>query len=703
MNMKNLSRMSRSAFSLLLSALLLGPLAASAQESGFSCRAHDLSLMGPLVNNDPVRLQEIQTAADNLEHFTQAWQADAARGGGTNYIIPVVFHIIHENGPENISDLQVYDAIRVMNEDYNKMTPDWQDVQPEFLSSVGDIGITFKLAQLDPDGNCTNGITRTVSSLTNSGNQQMKNLIDWPRNRYLNIWVAASAGGAAGYSMYPSDVSGSWGAAADGIVILSSYVGAIGTSSLNNSHSLSHEAGHWLNLKHCWGDSNDPGVTSNCSTDDNVSDTPNTIGWTSCNLRGASCGSALDNVENFMEYSYCSKMFTDGQKNRVLAALNSSTASRNNLWTTSNLALTGVSLDPVICAVQFNSTERVICAGESVTFTDASFNGVTERDWTFEGGTPATSDAVTPVVTYDTPGLFNVSLTVGNGSQSQSTTEQQYVRVLPYAGMALPFVEGFEAVTTLPSNDWTVNDSELDGTFQVSSAAAFTGSKSVRLQNSSSTTGNKDELISTTIDITTAPPVVFSFRYAYAKRSSANNDVLRVYASRDCGDTWSLRRTLSGDALVTAPITTGSFTPNGPGQWGYNETSPIGSLFIVSNLRFKFLFESDGGNNLWIDDINITGSTTAVSELAGDASNTLTVVPNPAHDRSVITAHLKDAGPVKVELVDLLGRPVRTIAEGTRPAGTAQWTMDLSGLSGGMYFVRLQQHDAVRVAKFTKE
>ena len=156
-------------------------------------------------------------------------------------------------------------------------------------------------------------------------------------------------------------------------------------------------------------------------------------------------------------------------------------------------------------------------------------------------------------------------------------------------------------------------------------------------------------MISTTIDITTAPPVVFSFRYAYAKRSSANNDVLRVYASRDCGDTWSLRRTLSGDALVTAPITTGSFTPNGPGQWGYNETSPIGSLFIVSNLRFKFLFESDGGNNLWIDDINITGSTTAVSELAGDASNTLTVVPNPAHDRSVITAHLKDAGPVKVE------------------------------------------------------
>lgn len=703
MTMKNSSRMTGNAFRFLLSALLLAPLAASAQAPGFSCSANELSHMASLINNDPARLQEIHQADAQLEHFTQAWLNNPERGGTSNYIIPVVFHIIHNNGPENISDAQVYDAIRVMNEDWNKMTPDWQDVQPEFLSRVADMGVTFKLAQLDPSGNCTNGITRTVSPLTNDGGQTMKNLINWPRNRYLNIWVSASAGGAAGYSMYPSAVSGSWGAAADGIVILSTYVGATGTSNLSHSHSLSHEAGHWLNLKHCWGDSNDPGLPANCSDDDNVSDTPNTIGWTTCTLRGASCGSALDNVENFMEYSYCSKMFTNGQRDRVVAALNSSTASRNNLWTASNLTLTGVSLDPVICAVQFNANERVICAGESVTFTDASYNGVTVRDWTFEGGSPATSETASPVITYDNPGLYSVSLTVGNGSQTQSTTEQQYVRVLPFVGMPLPFMDSFEAVSSVPSNDWSVNDPDGDGTFQVSTAAAFTGSKSIRLQNSSSATGRKDELISNTIDVTSDAPVVFSFRYAYAKRSSANNDILRVYASRDCGDTWSLRRTLGGDALVTAPITSSSFTPNGPDQWGFNETSPIGGLFSVSNLRFKFVFESGGGNNLWLDDINVLGQSTGVSELGAASDNALTVVPNPTHDRSVIMANLKEAGPVKVELVDLLGRPVRTIMEGVQPAGAVQWTMDLSGLSGGMYFVRLQQRDAVRVAKFTKE
>lgn len=703
MNMKNSSHMSRSVFQLLLSLLLVGPFSASAQDHGFSCSANELSHMGSLIDNEPARLQEIQQAGADLEHFTQAWLASPERGGTSNYIIPVVFHIIHNNGPENISDAQVYDAIRVMNEDFNKMTPDWQDVQPEFLSRVADMGVTFKLAQLDPAGNCTNGVTRTVSPLTNDGGQTMKDLINWPRNRYLNIWVAASAGGAAGYSMYPSTVSGSWGAAADGIVILSTYVGAIGTSNPSHSHSLSHEAGHWLNLKHCWGDSNNPGEPGNCSDDDNVSDTPNTIGWATCNLLGASCGSPLDNVENFMEYSYCSKMFTNGQRDRVIAALNSSTASRNNLWTASNLALTGVSLDPVICSVQFNATERVICVGGSVTFTDASYNGVTVRDWTFEGGIPATSDFVSPVITYDTPGLYSVSLTVGNGSQSQSTTEQQYVRVLPHVGLPLPYAEGFEVLTSVPSTDWWVSNPDGDATFQLSTSTGFTGTKSIKLQNSSAATGRKDALVSNTIDVTTDPPVVLSFRYAYAKRSSGNNDALRVYASRDCGDTWSLRRTLSGDALVTAPIYTGSFTPNDAGQWGYNETAPIGGLFNVSDLRFKFEFESDGGNNFWLDDINITGQSTGVTELGTASGNDLTVVPNPAHSQSLITAHLKDAGPVKVELVDLLGRPVRTIMEGNQPAGTVQWSMDLSDLPGGMYFVRLQQRDAVRVAKFTKE
>lgn len=691
----------RPAFLTLFAALLFtAPAQLNAQD--FHCGANELDRLGTLISDHPERLQEIALAEAELEHFTQHWQEDASRDG-EGYVIPVVFHIIHNNGAENISDAQVHDAIRVMNEDFNKMTPDWNQVQPEFVGLVADVGITFKLAQLDPAGNCTNGITRTVSPLTNEGNQAMKNLINWPRHRYLNVWVAASAGGAAGYSMYPSTVSGGWGVAADGIVVLHSYVGAIGTSSEQRSHTMTHEAGHWLNLRHCWGDSNDPGQPSNCGMDDGVADTPLTAGWTSCNLRGASCGSAVDNVENFMEYSYCSKMFTNGQKARLLAALNSSTASRNNLSTPANLAFTGLASDPQICTAQFTSSDRIICAGQSITFTDASYNGVTQRAWTFDGGSPATSVAIEPQVTYNAPGLYSVSLTVSNSTESEAVTEQHYVTVLPAEGMHLPVSESFEAVDQLPSDMWQVDNSTGGTGFLVSSSAAYTGSRSAMVPNSASNAGRRFELISNTLDLTLDPPAMITFRYAYAKRNNSNNDALRVYASRDCGQTWSLRRALVGDNLVTAANTNASFTPNGPDQWGYNETAPIGGLFEVSNMRIKFVFESDGGNNLWLDDINVNGASVGIEEVTATDAASLLVVPNPARDRAMVSTDVAVAGPVQVDLVDLLGRPVQQVAQGTRPAGPARWELDLTALPAGMYFVRVQQADGTRVAKFSKE
>ncbi len=684
----------------LAAALLLFPVVLSAQESDFHCGANELQRMGSLIAGHPERMQEIAQARAQLEHFTSTWQADAARGGGA-YVIPVVFHIIHNNGPENISDDQVRDAVRVMNEDYNKLNPEWPDVQPEFLGIVADVGITFKLAQLDPSGNCTNGITRTVSTLTYDGDQNMKNLIQWPRNRYLNVWVSAGAGGAAGYSMYPSAVSGSWGAPADGIVILSDYVGSIGTSSVSHSHALSHEAGHWLNLKHCWGDSNTPGLASNCGEDDNVSDTPNTIGWTTCNLRGATCGSAVDNVENFMEYSYCSKMFTNGQKARLLAALNSSTASRNNLWTASNLALTGCSGPDQLCMADMSADKRVICAGGSINFSDESYNGVTTWNWNFPGGTPSASTIQDPVITYDVPGTYDVNLTAGNGSSTVNAQRPQYIVVLPNTGLPLPLAEGFEATASLPSADWMVNDINQDGTFQAVGNAAYSGSKSVRLLNTAAKSGNVDELISNTIDLSTSGPTTISFRYAFAKRTANNTDALRLYISKDCGQTWVLKRALTGTSLSTASVQGGSFTPNGPDQWGYSETSPVTGDYLTSNLRLKFWFQSGGGNNLWLDDININGAPLGIADAAG-SSTAVNVVPNPAGDRAEVFANLKDAGPVRVEVLDLLGQPVMHVASGVKPAGPAQWALNLESLPTGLYLVRVQQQDAVQVVRFTK-
>ena len=159
-----------------------------------------------------------------------AWTEGFSEGARSTYTIPVVFHIIHLFGAENISDAQVFDAMRILNEDFNKQNPDWDNVVSQFLPLVANIDIEFKLARKDPNGNCTKGITRTVSALTNAGDQSMKNLIQWPRNKYLNVWVAASADGAAGYTLTPGGAAVF--AAADGIVMQHTYVGSIGTGSV---------------------------------------------------------------------------------------------------------------------------------------------------------------------------------------------------------------------------------------------------------------------------------------------------------------------------------------------------------------------------------------------------------------------------------------------------------------------------------------
>ena len=229
----------------------------------------------------------------------------------------------------------------------------------------------------------------------------------------------------------------------------------------------------------------------------------------------------LDNVENYMEYSYCSKMFTEGQKTRMHASLNSGTSQRNNLWSSSNLAATGLTTAPVLCAAEFSSTDHVVCAGVGITFTDQSYHGVSSRTWEFPGGNPATSSEPNPTVTYDTPGIYPVTLTVSDGTSTLSATSQGYVTVFAYPGQAVPFTEGFENITALPVVEWTPVNENGDNTFAITTAAAYSGSKSVRIVNSASMEGRTDELLSSTYDMSGASDIYISFRYAYAQRSSS--------------------------------------------------------------------------------------------------------------------------------------------------------------------------------------
>ncbi|MFM9052540.1 MAG: M43 family zinc metalloprotease, partial [Bacteroidota bacterium] len=358
-------------------------------------------------------------------------------GGQATYIIPVVFHIVHNYGPENISDAQVLDCIRLLNEDFRKLNADTTLFVPSFISVAADCELEFRLATIDPNGNCTNGIDRIHSNLTYLANDNAK-LNPWPYDKYLNIWSVNSLEftGAAAYAYYP----GTAPPGADGILSRHDYVGSIGSSTGTHRHTMTHEVGHCLNLAHVWGDTNSPGVA--CG-DDNVTDTPETEGWSSCNLSASICNPPLiENVQNMMEYSYCSCMFTFGQRNRMFAALNSFAGGRNQLVSPGNLVATGTQTTLIpSCApiADFYSQKQSVCAGRQVFFSDQTWNGSpTNWNWSFPGGTPTASVDSNPVVVYNTPGIYDVTLSVSNSTGSDVITRNSFIRVNTASGMQTP-------------------------------------------------------------------------------------------------------------------------------------------------------------------------------------------------------------------------------------------------------------------------
>ena len=248
--------------------------------------------------------------------------------------IPVVVHVVYSTTAQNISDEQIQSQIDVLNEDYRAMNADVVDGPSVWTNLVADCEIQFGLAQQDPDGFLSNGITRTQTTVTNwNGSDDVKytNLggrNGWPPNDYLNIWVCNIGGGLLGFAYQPGITPTSL----DGIVIGFRYFGNIGnlSSSYGLGRTTTHEIGHYFNLDHLWGSG---GTNTNCNASDLVSDTPVQLepnysdGNGNCTeFPHISCnnGPNGDMANNYMDYGddECLNFFTNGQRTRMLAALN---------------------------------------------------------------------------------------------------------------------------------------------------------------------------------------------------------------------------------------------------------------------------------------------------------------------------------------------------------------------------------------------
>ena len=295
------------------------------------------------------------------------------------YYIPVVFHVVYNTDTQNIPDSVLISQIEVLNEDYRRLNANASETREEFVEFAGDSNIEFFLANVDPNGNSTNGIIHQYTdreeflmfedifsneiTLDEVKNSETGGSDSWDTNQYLNIWICnigsldilgLELGQVFGYAYPPVNVDealielGNTQAVPDwpvdmltdnqnlqGVVLHYTAVGRNnpvanddGITDNNQGRAAVHEIGHYLGLRHIWGDALSFFGDDGCSVDDGISDTPNAndqAGYV-CDFNKNTCtgdtfgstGEDLpDMVENYMDYSpdACLNIFTNGQIN----------------------------------------------------------------------------------------------------------------------------------------------------------------------------------------------------------------------------------------------------------------------------------------------------------------------------------------------------------------------------------------------------
>lgn len=367
------------------------------------------------------------------------------------YTIPVVVHIVH-NGTGagsgiNISAAQVQDQINIMNADFAGTGLNSGNVPAVFAPSKANTTITFCLAQKTPSGTTmtepgidrinrnTKGWTAPPYSSSYIDATIKPNSI-WDPTRYLNMWVTDLGGGLLGYATFPANtgltgLSAPFGSAtSDGVVMLHSAFGSIGTALTNapyhKGRTTTHEVGHWLGLRHIWGDGN---CANDFCNDTPTSQTSN-FGCPSHPYKVGTCSGNTtgEMFQNFMDYTddLCMYMFTNDQSARIQTAMQNGTY-RNQLSASAATLCTIAAAAPVASM----SIPSSGCAASSIAANNLS-NGSPAPTYAWSASPSAgvvftpNATAINPSITFSSPGSYTVTVvatnSVGSNSNSKSIT-----------------------------------------------------------------------------------------------------------------------------------------------------------------------------------------------------------------------------------------------------------------------------------------
>lgn len=285
------------------------------------------------------------------EHINEQFELaknNPLKKSNEQYVIPVVFHVVWNTPEQNIADSVILRQLQTLNEDYNRTNPDTVNMRTDFDNVKGNPNIQFVLAQIDENGEPTTGITRTETNIETFGDigfitgsfdglERIKQTAEgghdpWDQSRYLNIWIGNmdlfGQTALLGYATPPGGLTnwpaGSLPSISDGVVVQYSVVGDNNPNEVDmgqgpiemKGRTLTHEVGHYLGLRHIWGD-------GGCTEQDGIDDTPNADDQSQfdCDENKNTCVDDIqgvdlpDMIENYMDYSAetCMNSFTKGQ------------------------------------------------------------------------------------------------------------------------------------------------------------------------------------------------------------------------------------------------------------------------------------------------------------------------------------------------------------------------------------------------------
>jgi len=665
------------------------------------------------IKQNPLIEKKIADYENFVKERTQTARQENRKTGPQDIVtIPIVFHVVYANDVQNLPDSIFLSQIELLNDDFRATNDDIVDIMPEFQDRIGDFEIEFCLAQQDKEGLPHSGITRTFTTNTNFSifNNDI-NYDDlggkdaWPSDKYLNIWVC-SLTDAKGFAQFPGS-----DADIDGIILDFQYTGNISS----NGRAASHEVGHWLGLRHIWGDgptdlTDYPLGSCPDQYTDYVDDTPKAIGPTvGCPIGANTCSNESpdlpDMVENFMDYSVldCANgMFSQGQVERGRLVFEPDglrfSITESTVCQPSNVENLDAQLIEILSPFAFNN----YCENEIPTSLKVRNFGIeTITDLIIRiyvnGGLALVHNWDGMLLTGDyvdiemneielEAGLHEIEFRLHkvNGGDDNNLTDNIATTTILIKGGELPVVEGFEQAQFPPAY-FEVDNPDLNKSWNLTDEAAHTGTQCMYLRCFNyGNTFTYDDLILPAIDLRNYNYPELEFYSAYARYDSEDSDTLEVLVSSDCGETFNSVYKRSGALLASAANTTSEFFPTAS-EWKVNNidlSDYIGSEEVIVRIRCINSFE----NNLYVDDINLKNVSPPVGIEEKDLINNINLYPNPAQNQFSIEINLVDNYSAVIKITNLQGQLVYS----NSVLDQNQLIVNTQHFESGVYFVNVR-------------